>query len=182
MIIETTMPLLVEFGPSLTSKQIAEAAGVAEGTIFRAFGDKEALIDATIKKFLDPEPLRRQLRAIPTSLPLEEKMFRIVELMRARFSEVFRVMATFRQPHQPHGDARRIFGEIISEVLSPHLEELNWSPERTSHVIRLLTFASSVSHFNAGMEFDSRELTTVLLYGLVGKPGTGTSNPQESQV
>ena len=180
MIIVATMPLLVEYGPDLTSKQIAEAAGVAEGTIFRAFGDKESLIDATIKKFLDPEPLRRQLRAIPTSLPLEEKMFRIVELMRTRFSEVFRVMAAFREPHQPQGDARRIFGEIISEVLSSHLDELNWSVERTSHVIRLLTFATSIEHFSAGMEFDSRELTKVLLYGLVGKPVTLTPDPQES--
>lgn len=175
------MPLLVEYGPDLTSKQIAEAAGVAEGTIFRAFGDKEALIDATIEKFLDPEPLRRDLRAIPIELTLDEKMIRIVELMRKRFSDVFRVMAAFRKPHQPNHDARRIFGEIVSEVLSGHTDELNWSPERTAHVIRLLTFASSLKPFNTGMEFDSRELTTVLLYGLVGKPETQTHDPQESQ-
>ena len=180
-IIESTMPLLVEFGPGLTSKQIAEAAGVAEGTIFRAFGDKEALIDATIKKFLDPEPLRRDLRAIPRELTLDEKMFRIVDLMSKRFSDVFRVMAAIRKPPQPNSDARRIFGEIISEVLSPHLNELNWSPQKTSHVIRLMTFASSITPFNSGAEFDSRELTTVLMYGLIGKSETSIPDPQESQ-
>lgn len=182
MIIETTMPLLVEFGPDLTSKRIAEAAGVAEGTIFRAFGDKEALIEAAIEKFLDPEPLRRDLKAIPVELALEEKMLRIVELMRKRFSDVFRVMAAIRKQHHQSHDARRIFGEIISEVLSPHLAELNWSPEYTTHVIRLMTFASSVKHFNTGMELDSRELTAILLYGLAGKPAARTSESTESQV
>lgn len=181
-IIETTMPLLVEFGPDLTSKQIAEAAGVAEGTVFRAFGDKEALIDAAIKQFLDPEPLRRDLRSIPVELTLDEKMLRIVELMRKRFSDVFRVMAAIRKQHHQSHDTRRIFGEIIAEVLSPHLAELNWSPEQTAHVIRLMTFASSVKHFHTGVEFDSRELGTILLYGLVGKPAARTSDSTESQV
>lgn len=181
-IIETTMPLLVEHGTELTSKQIAEAAGVAEGTIFRAFGDKESLIDATIEKFLDPEPLRRELRAIPIELALEDKLLRIVELMRKRFSDVFRVMASIRKPHVPQHDSRRIFGEIISEVLSPHLSDLNWPAERCGQIVRLMTFASSLKPFNAGAEFDSRELTTILLYGLVGTPSDSSPDNTESQV
>lgn len=170
MIIEATMPLLVEHGFDLTSKQIAEASGVAEGTIFRAFGDKESLIDATIQKFLDPEPLRRELRSIPVDLPLDDKVLRIVEIMRKRFSDVFRVMAAIRKPHRPAHDARKIFAEIISEVLSPHVAELNWSAEKSAHVIRLLTFAASLKPVNMGTEFSSRELTSILLYGLTGKP------------
>ncbi len=176
------MPLLVEHGPVLTSKQIAEAAGVAEGTIFRAFGDKETLIEATIAKFLDPEPLRRDLRAIPADLDLDEKMFRIVELMRKRFNDVFRVMAAIRKPHHPSHDSRRIFADIISEVLSPHLQDLNWSTERTGQIIRLVTFAASIKHFNVGVEFDSHELTTILLYGLIGKPSQHSFDSTESQV
>lgn len=182
MIIEATMPLLVEHGPSLTSKQIAEAADVAEGTIFRAFGDKETLIEATIKKFLDPEPLRRELRSIPAELPLEDKMIRIVELMRRRFSDVFRVMAAVRKPHRPHHDAHKIFAEIIAEVLKPHVEELNWSAERCAHTIRLVTFAASLKPFNVGMEFDSRELTAILLYGLAGEPPACAADLTESRV
>ncbi|MCU1430433.1 MAG: DNA-binding transcriptional regulator, AcrR family, partial [Actinomycetia bacterium] len=37
MIVAATLPLLLEHGDRVTSRQIAEAAGIAEGTIFRAF-------------------------------------------------------------------------------------------------------------------------------------------------
>src|SRR5690606_40981582 len=36
-----TVPLLVEHGAAVTTRQIADAAGVAEGTLFRAFADKD---------------------------------------------------------------------------------------------------------------------------------------------
>ncbi|MES1170476.1 MAG: helix-turn-helix domain-containing protein, partial [Leifsonia sp.] len=78
MILEAVMPLLTEHGRDISSKQIAEAAGIAEGTVFRAFGDKESLIDAAIVKFLDPEPLRLELRAIDPQLPLDRKVLAVV--------------------------------------------------------------------------------------------------------
>ena len=49
-IIEATLPLLEEYGPGLTTRQIAEASGVAEGTIFRVFTSLQELIEATIRE------------------------------------------------------------------------------------------------------------------------------------
>ncbi len=57
MIIAATLPLLLEHGDRVTSRQIAEAAGIAEGTIFRVFADKDEIIAAVIETALDPEPL-----------------------------------------------------------------------------------------------------------------------------
>lgn len=171
------MPLLVDFGLELTSKQIAEAAGVAEGTIFRAFGDKETLIAETVKKFLDPEPLRRELGSIPRDLSLDDKVLRMVTLLRKRFSDVFRVMAAIRTTQPPSHGERHAFAEFVFEVLAPHAQELNWSPERTAHVIRLVTFAASIKHFNAGMEFSTEELARIVLYGIAGKPVADTTSP-----
>jgi AcrR family transcriptional regulator len=182
-IIDAVMPLLVQHGRDVTSRQIAEAAGVAEGTIFRAFGDKDSLIEAAVAKFLDSGEIRLALQSISPELSLDDKMLRIVELMLQRFSDVFRVMAAIgvKQPPKRH-EQRHEFAHIVAEVLAPELAELNWSAERTAHVIRLITFSASLKEFNAGMEFDSRELATIILYGVAGKRATElTLHPTESQ-
>jgi len=173
-IIEAVIPLLVRHGRDLTSKQIAEAAGVAEGTIFRAFGDKDTLLDAAIEKFLDPEPLRQDLRSIPYDLPLAEKVHRIVVLMMDRFGHVFPVMAAIGGPPAQRHDQRHFFAEIIAEVLAPELSTLNFSVERAAYVIRLITFAGSFPHRHEGVDFTARELTNIILYGIAGKPVPGS--------
>ena len=48
MIVEATLPLLLRHGEMVTTRQIAEAAGIAEGTIFRVFADKDAVIGSVI--------------------------------------------------------------------------------------------------------------------------------------
>ena len=70
MIVAATLPLLLEHGDRVTSRQIAEAAGIAEGTIFRAFADKDEVIAAVIEAALDPEPLEAALPTIPATLAL----------------------------------------------------------------------------------------------------------------
>jgi AcrR family transcriptional regulator len=181
-IIDAVIPLLIAHGPAVTSRQIAEAAGVAEGTIFRAFGDKDTLIDAALAKFLDPEPLRRGLRAIPAELPLEDKVYRIVVLMQNRFSEVFQVMAAIGGP-RPHAPGERhVFAEIIAEVFEPQLAELNCPPLRAAHVIRLVTFAASFPHLNEGMEFSTQELADIVLQGIAGKRTTTTPRKAKKPV
>lgn len=170
MIIDAVIPLLAEFGRDLTSRQIADAAGVAEGTIFRAFGDKETLIEAAIAKFLDPEPMRRELREIDPASPLDDKVERIIAIMRARFGEIFRVMAMVGARRPPAPKARHEFAEIIAEALAPELELLNWRPMQIAHMIRLVTFASSFPLLNEGVDLSSHELTRLVLYGIAGTP------------
>ena len=63
-IVAATLPLLLEHGEMATTRQIAEAAGVAEGTIFRAFADKDELIAAVVEAAMDREPLEAALAAI----------------------------------------------------------------------------------------------------------------------
>src|SRR5947207_2374501 len=64
-IVEATLPLLRAHGLSITTRQIAEAAGVAEGTIFGVFPDKDALLQAVMEAAFDPEPVRAQLGTNP---------------------------------------------------------------------------------------------------------------------
>ena len=60
-IIDVVLPLLLEHGSDVSTRQIAEAAGIAEGTIFRVFPDKAALLDG--HRGGDPRSRRRAGRA-----------------------------------------------------------------------------------------------------------------------
>jgi AcrR family transcriptional regulator len=48
------IPLLVERGSEVTTKEIARAAGIAEGTIFRVFADKRSLFLAAAEEAMNP--------------------------------------------------------------------------------------------------------------------------------
>ena len=178
MLIDATLPLLLEHGNAVTTRQIADRAGIAEGTIFRAFDSKDDLIDAVVARQVDPEPFRRRLRGIDATLPLEERITAIVALMRNRFTTVFSLMSVIghRGPH-PSDDSRREFAEIIARILAPDLDRLTVSAERAAQVIRMLTLAASVPHVRNGPEFDDAEIAALILHGIDGIPAPGPMAP-----
>ena len=49
-ILTAVVPVIAEFGAATSSKQLADAAGVSEGTIFRVFDDKLALFRAVFRQ------------------------------------------------------------------------------------------------------------------------------------
>lgn len=178
MIIEAVIPLLIEHGRGVTSRQIADAACVAEGTIFRAFGDKESLVQAAVEKYLDPEPLREALRSIDPARPLEHKVGAIIALLRERFRDVMRIMAVVGYERPPVPQERSEFAAIIARVLAPEAQELNWPPDRVAHILRLISFASAFPALNDGIEFSADDLARIALVGVAGRPSTEPASAQ----
>src|SRR5205807_338584 len=94
MIVAATLPLLLEHGDRVTSRQIAEAAGIAEGTIFRVFADKDEVIAAVIEAALDPEPLEAALAAIPAGPAFEDGLAAAVVLIQQRVIDIWRLVSS----------------------------------------------------------------------------------------
>ena len=173
MIVDVAIPLLLEHGRDLTTKQIAEAAGIAEGTVFRAFGDKESIIDAAVQKFLDPEPTRRMLRAIDPAGSLYDKVHDILFHTRARMTGIIGIMGAIGPRPLPERPAENDFVELLTSVLGPNLAELRVDGSDAAHFIRLVAFASAIRPFNEGHEFSLDQLTDFVVGGLT--PNTTTA-------
>jgi AcrR family transcriptional regulator len=87
-IVEVALPLLREHGPSVTTRQVAEAAGIAEGTVFRAFGSKDELVRACAAAVFDSGPVVTELRAIDHALTLDERLVAGVAVMRRHVERI----------------------------------------------------------------------------------------------
>src|SRR5690348_9655566 len=92
-IVTAAVPLFLEGGVAVTTREVAEAAGIAEGTLFRAFADKRDLVAAVIEAVLDPSPVEAGLAAIDEDLPFEERLTAAVDVIRERISTFAKVMA-----------------------------------------------------------------------------------------
>lgn len=170
-IIDAVIPLLLEHGSTVTSRQISEAAGVAEGTIFRAFGDKDSLVSAAVEEFMTRRNAVPDGPIVDLSLPLERKIAVIVGTMRIRVRDVVR-MATVTGQHGPHPteEQRAAFVARIAEALELHVDELAISPERLADYLRALAIATTVPL--GGESFDDDELVPLIMHGIVHPPTT----------
>ena len=143
-IIETTIPLLLEFGSGVTTRQIAEAAGIAEGTIFRVFPDKDQLIDAVVEQAFDPVPTQTALDAIDRGLTLDERLIKAVEVLQERVEGLWRLMSaigTSRRPGPTRPDPPDL--SHLAALFEPDRDQLRRDPMVAARVLHGLTFASS---------------------------------------
>ena len=157
-IIEATIPLLREHGAGLTTKQVAEAAGIAEGTVFRAFGTKDDLVKSCATAVFDTTSVVARLRGIDTSLPLDERLAAAVDVMQRWLERIIGVMSALHaagaaptRPDHEHAHGRPSKGRLSDpavdaafvDLIGPDAAELRLPPEDVVNILAHLTLASA---------------------------------------
>lgn len=177
-LVSATVPLLYVHGRAVTTRLIAEAAGVAEGTIFRVFSSKEELIDAALARAFAPGQLAERLVEIDPSEDLREKLLKITSILQQRFRAVFglmRAMGEMGPPKHAHTESRRAEISAVRDVMvalvEPDADRLSVEPAMLVHMLRLLTFAGSNEQIADGQVLTPDQIVDTLLHGtLRGHP------------
>lgn len=168
------IPLFIEYGTSVTTKQLAEYLGIAEGTIFRAFADKKTLVQAVVEAFFmqSHEKVTSDLRE--TQLDLRETLRTIIRATREFSHGVFRMLALLDhdEAHEiiKHQD-NRCFEETVQHALSPYSSDLNLPANRMGALIKLVVVAASAPRLSSTVPLNDEETLDFILYGIIGQPG-----------
>src|SRR4051812_40140896 len=175
-LVSATVPLLYTHGGAVTTRLIAEAAGVAEGTIFRVFDSKEELIDAAVARAFAPGQVLARIEEIDPTEPLREKLLKIASILQQRFRASFGLMRAMGQmgpPKHAHTESRRAEMAVIRQAMvalvEPDADALSVDPAMLVHTLRLLTFAGSNEQIADGQVLTPEQIVDTLLHGLLRK-------------
>ncbi|MEU6429774.1 TetR family transcriptional regulator [Microbispora sp. NPDC046973] len=182
MIVAAALPLVAEHGAAVTTGQIARAAGIGEGTVFRAFGDKDELLDACMAEAMNHDHVLRELASISLDEPLAERLTQAAEALRAHLGRMGTVIgalhATGHRRGRSSGDRRapgdghapggreasmKATHEAIVELIEPDRAVLRLEPEKIASVLLGMLFTRS-------QDPSSEELVDVLLHGTLKNP------------
>ena len=178
-IVEAVIPLLVERGATVTTRQMAEAAGIAEGTIFRVFPDKAALIHEAVRVSIDPGPVQKSLSEIYADAPLETQLAEAARILLERFDIVITLLGVLRTlPHfglegKAPGTpafvtvANGAINQSLAQIFDRHQDQLRIDPARAASAFRGLLLANAHPTMELTERLTIDEIVSVLLTGIV---------------
>jgi AcrR family transcriptional regulator len=180
MLVATTLELVMESGADVSTRQIAEAAGVAEGTIFRVFDTKEELLRAAWASVFDPSALVTELGKVDRSAGLEDRLGLAVEALQAHVRRVIRVLYALRSAREPamrptprtgppghrHPDDAEAILAALVDLIEPDAAQLRFEPQEAARRLHLVTFAGSHPMITHGQPLTAPEIVSLLLDGI----------------
>ena len=182
MIVAAALPLLVEQGAAVSTLQIAKAAGIGEATIFRAFADKDELLDACVATALRNDHVLAELDAVPLDQPLAARLGEAAATLHAYLARIGAVIgavhAAGRRGERGAPGDRGATGDrenatartrqAVIRLLEPDRAALRLPVEQLAVVFIGMLFGRRGAP--GGIETPIETLVDVFLHGVVDKP------------
>ncbi|MFL6123819.1 TetR/AcrR family transcriptional regulator [Actinophytocola sp.] len=188
-IVRSTLPLLLEHGGNVSTSQIAAAAGIAEGTVFRAFKDKQELLLACVHAGMNSEAEVARIAAIGHDGPLHARLTEGVRAVSGYLDRVWSIGQAARSgglgpeamQRRMHGDGEprepgpppefvrvsQAMGHLFDEVT----DNLRVDKERATRMLLSLVFSNRMRASGFGEPIDDpAEIVDLFLHGVMDKP------------
>jgi AcrR family transcriptional regulator len=166
-IVRATVPLMGEY-ETLTTAQIARAAGIGEADLLAIFADKEAVMQAcvatlakTMAAVLNSAEEVREIGAIPTDQPLASRLVKVIDILdaynrRIRVDLNYLLLASVLaagtadapaiRPSDPQDDVRSLnsrsseIREAVTKLLEPEQQHLRFPAQVLAAAFVGMTF------------------------------------------
>lgn len=176
LLVQAAIDLIRRTGAAPTTKAVADEAGVAEGTVFRAFPTKEALLEAVVGAVACPASAARALAAIDSTLPLRDRLIAGTAASQERFTSIVEVLAPLglsgppiHHDHPgcraPEAGGQRPSG--LARLVEPEADRLRVPVEDVVHALRLLAFAGRHHHMPGARLRTPEEIVDLVLHGVL---------------
>ena len=188
MIVAAALPLVAEYGATVTTSQIARAAGIGEATIFRAFTDKEELLDACMAEAVRPDHAVREIASIPLDQPLDARLAEAADALGAHLARMGTLAGALyasgrRRPQRPadeesdrppaagREESMAVIRAAVADLFEPG-DALRVPPEDAAAIFLGLLFTRPREGESGGLS--AERLVEVFLHGALAKDGDGT--------
>jgi AcrR family transcriptional regulator len=186
MIVAAALPLVIEYGATVTTSQIARSAGIGEATIFRAFTDKEELLGACMAEAVRSDHAIAEISSVPLDQPLATRLTDAAEALHAYLTRMGAMAGALyasgqlRRPRPDEDQAERpapssreesltAIRTAVADLFEPDEDPLRLPVEDAASVFLGLLFSRRRTDETDGLS--AERLVDVFLHGALDTTG-----------